>query len=516
MISFKFKDLDEDCIKKIYYQYIAQPPNVTVYEKTSFHMNEMIEYVLGSKEFNDHLDVDVDVDLIPSIPGQSTRYLAINQLIEDTIKAIKTHSSVVIKNGYIHDHADLNRKYRRETPFDALEIKDQKAILHMIYTTTKPKKTLLDDNIKEITYVFQVVRNALAYYHIELNQVYLYGFNPNYRRNGEVRFNEMIKIQDISSQLLSSKEILPPANFITLIENPKEPPLYLSKSSCATCPYQNKVCWPNGLPDIAYLYRLQADDQTDFYQNYKQVANIPDALLKKDYHRIQKQAIVDQKPYQDLTHIQNFISQLKYPLSFLDFETIRYTFPIYDGFSINQTIPFQYALDVIETPEYPIDYNKIKHYEFIGNGIDDPSEDLLKRLLSQIPSSGDIIVYHSNAERNFLKALIALYGYENEINELINRIVDLKDAFESKTGFHYYHKDFNGSFSLKTIVNTLLEKTYKTLEIKDGLNASHEYEMLKWNSSKTDVEKIREDLLKYCNFDARVMIDLLDFLQKLK
>jgi hypothetical protein len=528
MINLTFSNLQEKCVRRFYYQHINPPADVVLKKDKLFIVNPIIDYVLGSTEFEDRVSTDIVVDIFPSDQNsnaqkytsskKSRHYLNIDAMIEKTIKAIQSHPSVLIKNGYLHDHT-THEKFRKACTFDALEIKNGKAKLHLIFSKSakSPHFSMLKDELKEITFIYHVIKNALSHYKIELNQVDLYSIHQDYRRHGEVRFDQMIKIENVSNEL--SKTTVPaiPNDLLDVIHHPKEPSKILSKTECSECDFQKKNCWTDGLPNISKFYRMLGKTQNELYlQNYKAMADVPDQLLN-DCQKIQKQVSISNQPYQDLAHIQQFINQLEYPLAFLDFETLNTTFPIFEGFTVNQSFPFQYALDVIESNEPDIDYSKIKHYEYLGDGTNDPTKDLLNQLLSQIPSQGSIIVYHATAERSFLKSLIAIHGFETEINDLISRLVDLKNIFEvSNQGaqFYYYDHKFEGSFSLKKVVDVLLPVKYDHLAIKDGLQASNKYENLA-SQSPEDALKTRTDLLNYCNFDARVMINLLDFFKKL-
>jgi hypothetical protein len=515
MISLTQEDLNTKCTRRFFYDHLS-PLSQKNLEK-SFSINPVINYVLNAKEFQERLNFGTEIDIFPNANTQDRSYHELNlqSITDQTIKAIKDHPSVLIKNGYLHDY---DTKVRRETAFDALEIDQKKAKLHIIYSkSAQSKRSLYEEKLDEIKYIFHVVKKALAHHGIELNRVDLYSTQRNYRRHGEINYWQMIQVVDISNLItLTQEDPINPA-LLMLINEPKEPNRIVSKSDCNGCAYKDKQCWPkpNGLTNISQFYFMDLSEQTELYHNFKELKNVPDSLLN-DVQIIQKNAVINQQPYVDLAHIKSFISSLKYPLAFLDFETVTSTFPIYDGFIVNQTYPFQYALDVIETPTEESDDSKIKHYEYLGNGKDDPSKELLKQLLSQIPTSGDIVVFHSTAEKGFLKKLSELYGYETEIDDLINRLVDLKTIFtSSRNSFHYYHPEFNGSFSLKSVVKALLKTTYDDLEeIKDGLLASRNYEALAKKSDE-EAKKIRENLIAYCNFDVRVMIKLLDYFKKL-
>lgn len=59
-------------------------------------------------------------------------------------------------------------------------------------------------------------------------------------------------------------------------------------------------------------------------------------LSKTKYLDVDKKAIVE------------FLSELKYPLYFLGFETINPAIPVYDNTRPFEAIPFQYSLHIVK------------------------------------------------------------------------------------------------------------------------------------------------------------------------
>ena len=82
-----------------------------------------------------------------------------------------------------------------------------------------------------------------------------------------------------------------------------------------------------------------------------------------------------------------------------------------------------------------------------------------------------------------------------------------------------YHPDFLGSFSIKYVLNPLVpELTYDDLVIVDGLTASVEIARLLFVAHKIDRgerDRIRRDLLEYCERDTWAMVRLLARLREL-
>ena len=97
----------------------------------------------------------------------------------------------------------------------------------------------------------------------------------------------------------------------------------------------------------------------------------------------------------------------------------------------------------------------------------------------------------------------------------LSKLIDLYPVIRD----YVYHPGFEGSFSLKNILNPLVpDLTYEDLVIIDGMVASVEIARLLFVSGKIpehEVEKTRQDLLNYCKRDTWATVRLLERLREL-
>jgi len=77
---------------------------------------------------------------------------------------------------------------------------------------------------------------------------------------------------------------------------------------------------------------------------------------------------------------------------------------------------------------------------------------------------------------------------------------------------HYYHRDFHGSFSLKSVLPALApEFGYEDLEIRDGQLASVAFfESIRSDAKPGRREQLRSDLLAYCERDTEAMLRVVE------
>ena len=77
---------------------------------------------------------------------------------------------------------------------------------------------------------------------------------------------------------------------------------------------------------------------------------------------------------------------------------------------------------------------------------------------------------------------------------------------------HYYHRDFHGSFSIKSVLPALApEFGYEDLEIRDGQLASVAFlESIRSDAKPGRREQLRSDLLAYCERDTEAMLRVVE------
>jgi hypothetical protein len=83
------------------------------------------------------------------------------------------------------------------------------------------------------------------------------------------------------------------------------------------------------------------------------------------------------KTHLDKAKLSEFVSDLKYPLYFLDYETFQLPIPIFQRATPYQQIPFQFSLHIQEKPD-----QELKHFEFLHQEKSDPRKDFIQSLIN--------------------------------------------------------------------------------------------------------------------------------------
>jgi len=198
------------------------------------------------------------------------------------------------------------------------------------------------------------------------------------------------------------------------------------------------------------------------------------------------------------------LHEIIFPVSFLDFETFNPALPAYVGTRPYQAIPFQWSLHIKSAS------GRLSHESFLCQDASDPRLALVESLLSAIPPEGTIMAY-SNYEQTVMKQLATEFPEcEAALLALCDRTFDLLNLIREE----YYHPQFHGSFSLKSVLPVLAPGMgYGDLEIQHGLIAAIDFGlMVAEDTPIAEKNKTRDALLAYCQRDTEAMVRVFDVL----
>lgn len=233
-------------------------------------------------------------------------------------------------------------------------------------------------------------------------------------------------------------------------------------------------------------------------------------------------------PYVNKKELNEFLDKLEFPLYFFDFESTQLYVPEYKNSRPIQHIPFQYSLHIMNDKKDCFKDVMNNHKEFLGDGVNDPREDLIKQMILDLKDKGTIIAYHDSFEGTIISDLIRDFpSYKEELTNISNRFVDLRIPFASKvvesidpitfkkikeTKIMVYQKNMGKRSSIKLTLPALFpddpEYNYSNLEqVHNGSEAMFAYQKLATLPLK-EKEILRENMLKYCCLDTKAMVAL--------
>ena len=105
----------------------------------------------------------------------------------------------------------------------------------------------------------------------------------------------------------------------------------------------------------------------------------------------------------------------------------------------------------------------------------------------------------------------------SEIPDLESPLLRIRDRLVDVAPFvrhHYYHPEFRGSFSLKSVVPVMGKSDYSDLEIDDGTLASIAYLYAMETESVDERERTFHNLREYCKRDTLATYKILESLRR--
>jgi hypothetical protein len=122
-------------------------------------------------------------------------------------------------------------------------------------------------------------------------------------------------------------------------------------------------------------------------------------------------------------------------------------------------------------------------------------------------------MFDKSLEENILNQLVELFPeYRKDVLELKAKIIDLAEPIQKG---NYYHPDMKGNFTLKSLAPIVNQESgFDSLDIQSGITAMYIYESLLANENSIEQETIKQQLIDYCEMDALVTYQLLQFFKK--
>jgi len=349
---------------------------------------------------------------------------------------------------------------------------------------------------------------------LKIRKCYLMYVNNQYVRKGEIDPKKLFATEDVTKRC---DELIPEieqniSDMLEIIGKDDIPQVKVG-SHCDS-PYScslEDICW-DFLPPKDNIFCLYSGTKKAYElmeRGILRITDIKEGVKLSDKQSIQVVCHKNGAPHIDKKGIEDFLKTLKYPLYFLDFETINPAIPAYDNSRPFEAIPFQYSLYIVKDRDA-----KAERHSYLAPGDKDPRPEILRQLKELLGNSGSVIAYNATFEKTVLRHASEAYPeYQDWVAELEERIVDLLVPFR---GFLYYHPDQAGSASLKNVLPVITKSNYDNMEITDGGIASIEYYRVTFgkNVDEKERQRVHAALEKYCDMDTKGMIDILEALRK--
>lgn len=416
---------------------------------------------------------------------------------------------------------------------------------HYVYDLAV-QRYIIENDLKNNNLEYKI--DGIKFYLAVLNAEYIFDgtyVNGEPVYNTDINGNDIVSFIDLTSVAKGYMDIIDSdrKNVETYIHNLKIDPVdigsYCENKKTTCCKYQG-ICWkhiPKKNSIFNYIgghfgFKDQNNNKYDRFDLVKDgmvsILDVPSNYLNRENNVIQRKVVETGIPYINKNKIIDGLKQITYPIYHLDFETFPCPLPRYRGEKCYTQSVFQFSLH-IEKEAGKCDKDK-DHFDFLAKSHDDCREELIKKMIEWIDvnSGGTILVYNESFEKTRIKELAQIFPqYKKELLKMREMIFDLLHVVETKTSlyqelgysleeaklFNYYHKDMNGSFSIKKVLPLFSDLSYNNMEIGNGMQALVTYASFP-KLNKVEFEHKYNKLIEYCKQDTWAMVKVLEGLRK--
>ncbi len=420
-----------------------------------------------------------------------TQELVNNSEVPAIFEATFRHDGVLVQVDV------LRRSHKKE--FELIEVKSS--------TTVKPYH-LLDVSIQQ-----HVLRGA----GIRVKSNHVMHVNRDYVFNGDLELAKLFLIEEIQSDRLLTRSAVSGIlnDLYTMLSQP-EPPNIETGTFCKN-PYRCEFfeyCHPAPDEDDVRSLPIPAEKiGMLLHYGLTSISELPTAThLRLYWHFTNRECSkidaarractcglsVDEK-------LQSELAAIKYPLCFMDFETVAPAVPRFRGMKPYEPIPIQWSVH-----RQAHERGMLEHSAFLSPHTDDPRRAFVESLCKAVACARSIVVYGSYENTQLSNLSRLLPEYAATISSIQSRLVNLLSIIRENV----YSPAFEGSYSIKRVLPALVPgMSYDDLAVRSGDQVASIWEQLCADDVGT-VEKarLRKALLDYCERDTLALANLVDVL----
>jgi len=344
---------------------------------------------------------------------------------------------------------------------------------------------------------------------LEIGQAFLVHLNPDYIRRGELDLSGLFSIADMTLQVSEVesaviREMEESKNYLSGESEPAGPCscIYKGRSNhCTTFSHSNPHVPAYSVHDISRIGNSAKKLKEMVDAGIFELDKIPTHIKLSETQQNQIETYKSGEVVIQKAAIAAELQGLQFPIYFIDYETYLSAIPLFDGWSPNKQVPFQYSLHMVEAPGAAA-----IHKEFLHTVMEDPDVPFAASLQEHIGPQGSIVIWNKTFECSHVNKPMAVRHpeYTAFFADFENRVYDLEDIFSKQ---YYVNRGFLGKTRIKNVLPVLVPGfSYRELEIREGATASAAWPKIV-SSELDDAErdKICENLRKYCGMDSYAM-----------
>ena len=201
------------------------------------------------------------------------------------------------------------------------------------------------------------------------------------------------------------------------------------------CEFFDRCNPPLPTDHIGYLPRLHASAAEELEEmGVESISEIPDDFPLSERQRRACTSVQSGEPWFS-AELGEELESLKYPLYFMDFESVNPAIPRFSGMRPFDQLPFQWSVHVQSQPD-----TKLEHYEFLATDRSDPRREFITSLSGALGESGSIVVYAAFESQRLSELANWLPEFAERIKAVQSRLWDLLAVVRN----HVYHPAFAG------------------------------------------------------------------------
>ena len=274
-----------------------------------------------------------------------------------------------------------------------------------------------------------------------------------------------------------------------------------------TCPLK-RLCWRHVPAESIFTIPRLSDDKVAelVARNILHIRDVPADFPLTPAQRAYVDMLRSGRAEICVDGVRELLSRLERPIHFLDFETMAFAVPRFDGMRPYQGAPFQYSCHVLHRN------GRLGHREYLHADESDPRTAVARELVKHIGPAGSVVVYNAGFERMVLTDLAeAVPEVAAELHSIAARLWDQRDVFR----LYYSHPGFLASTSIKRVLPVVVPGlSYADLAIQHGDDAQVVWSEMIACQDEAAKAKMAADLRDYCQLDTYAMVEIQRVLEK--
>jgi len=441
--------------------------------------------------------------LFPNGVEVSKNLISCEARVEATKELIDAGVETIFEATFSHDDVEVRVDIFNKTleGYELLEVK----------SSTKEKK--IQKYVTDLSIQNHIV--SVSGYKVARSQLIM--LDEGYQRQQSLEIKKLFKFIDVSNEVAQLQNNIPQtiSEFTDVILSNQEPDIDIGCHCHAPDKCRAKTyCWEvqKRLPKYSpiNIFTLGERSLQLYHDGIVQIKDIPSDYKTTELQQFYIDQWCNKSIHVDYEEINEFLTNLVYPLFHLDFESSNPAVPQHPNSRPYQQIPFQYSLHVEQ------ENGKLEHFEYLHDSKTDPREELIQKLMVDLKggSESSSIMVYSSFEEKILSALARDFPeYSDQLQLMIDRIVDLGKLFQKR---HYYSYEMHKKWSIKTVMPLLvpeMKNDYLDLQsvgkVSSGEGAILAFRKLQVLTDEKALSSIRQDLLDYCELDTKAMVEVL-------